>query len=75
MQTVETIARITPGGRLVAKVPPRIKAGEHRVTLVIGETPASQKAAPLPALPVVHVGRWPVNLSLRREDLYNDAGR
>ena len=25
--------------------------------------------------PVISVGRWPQNLSLRREDMYNDDGR
>lgn len=38
------------------------------------ERPAAGRRAPF-EFPVDHVGQWPADLSLRREDLYGDNGR
>jgi hypothetical protein len=75
MRSIETIATVTPDGTLTAQVPSDIAPGEHRVVLVLEDGPAQEGERPPFDLPVVHVGRWPDNLSLRREDMYGDWGR
>ena len=75
MKTVETIAKVSRRGSLVAHVPADITPGEHQVVLIISETSdAGPRRAKL-KIPVVRVGRWPAGLSLRREDMYGDNGR
>ncbi len=71
MRTIETIALIEPDGKLILQLPPDVSPGQHRVVVVIEEQPISEKRPPLD-FPVVDVGPWPENLSLRREDLYDD---
>lgn len=75
MRTVETLATIGPDGTLTARVPSDVPPGEHRVTLIIDETALDQPEDPLADFPVISVGVWPEELSLRREDLYGDFGR
>ncbi len=75
MRTIETTASVSPDGTLTARVPPDIAPGEHEVVLVIAERAAGRKRRPPLRLPVHHWGPWPANLSLRREDLYDDWGR
>jgi hypothetical protein len=60
---------------LTLEVPAKIKAGDYQVVLVIGEPIRTITDEPLPDLPVIHVNRWPEDLSLRREDLYGDTAR
>ncbi|MBW4499019.1 MAG: hypothetical protein KME57_05450 [Scytonema hyalinum WJT4-NPBG1] len=80
MKTIETIATVTADGKITVQLPPDIPAGEHRVVVMIDEQPlpkkteAKEKRLPLD-FPVIHVGSWPENLSLRREDMYGDDGR
>ncbi|MGH2351784.1 MAG: hypothetical protein ACRDI2_11690 [Chloroflexota bacterium] len=75
MKAIETMALVSPDGTLTARVPPDVAPGEHHVVLVIdGQPPQQQKRPPL-NLPKIHVGAWPADLSLRREDMYGDAGR
>jgi hypothetical protein len=73
MRTVKTTATITPEGLLTARVPSDLTPGEHEVVLVISEPPTAGARAL--DLPVVHLGPWPDDLSLRREDMYGDWGR
>jgi hypothetical protein len=80
MKTIETIATVTADGKITVQLPPDIPAGEHRVVVMIDEQPLPKKTEtkekPLPLdFPVIHVGSWPENLSLRREDMYGDDGR
>lgn len=75
MRAIETTASITPDGTLTARVPSDIPPGEHRVVLVIEEAPAARPKSALTEFPVIHVGKWPEGLSLRREDIYGDDGR
>jgi hypothetical protein len=75
MRTVKTVATVSEDGTLTLKVPPDILAGEHQVVLVIAEKPAKKEKLPLLGFPVIHVSEWPVDLSLRREDMYGDWGR
>ncbi|WP_017318037.1 hypothetical protein [Mastigocladopsis repens] len=80
MKTIETIATVTADGKITVQLPPDIPAGEHKVVVVIDEkllpkkTETQEKRPPLD-FPVIHVGSWPENLSLRREDMYGDDGR
>src|SRR6266542_5848192 len=79
MKTIEATATISPDGTLTVHVPPEVPPGEHRVVVVIEEQstePAThQPVRPPLALPVINVGSWPADLSLRREDMYGDDGR
>jgi hypothetical protein len=80
MKTIETIATVTADGKITVQLPPDIPAGEHRVVVMIDEQPlpkkteTKEKRLPLD-FPMIHVGSWPENLSLRREDMYDDDGR
>ncbi|MBI5666946.1 MAG: hypothetical protein HZC41_02990 [Chloroflexi bacterium] len=71
MKSVEIRIRVTPQGQLILPPQPDIEPGEYNAVLVIeAETPKT-KRAPL-NLPVVDLGPWPEDLSLQREDLYDD---
>lgn len=73
MRTIETTATITAEGTLTLQVPPDIPPGPHHIVVwITDDPPAPLHAQPPPVIPVLHVGAWPADLSLRREDLYND---
>jgi hypothetical protein len=77
MQVIETQATVSPEGELTVqvRVPATIKPGPHRVIVVLEETAnAPEPVQPL-TLPRLPVTSWPADLSLRREDLYDDSGR
>ena len=75
MKTIDTTATVTDDNTLTVKVTPDISPGQHRVVLVIDERPAPTRMRPLSSFPVISVGEWPEDLSLRREDMYGDDGR
>ena len=75
MRTIETTATITEDGKLIAQINADIPPGEHRVVVVIEEQPLTKQERPPLNFPVMNVGEWPENLSLRREDMYDDDGR
>jgi hypothetical protein len=75
MRTIETTATITAEGTLTVQVPPDIPPGPHHVVVLIDDHVALPEARPLHDFPVIHVGAWPADLSLHREDLYGDEGR
>lgn len=75
MRTIETTATVTNDGKMTVQVPPDIPEGEHRVVVVIEEQPVKKEKRPPLDFPVISVGSWPENLSLRREDMYDDCGR
>lgn len=80
MKTIETTATVGTDGVLTTRVPPDVPPGDHRVVLVIEETPIEMRSAqgetPAPFdFPVHDLGPWPVGLSLRREDMYGNWGR
>lgn len=75
MRTIETTATVTSDGKMTVQVPPDIPEGEHRVVVVIEEPPVKKEKRPPLDFPVISVGSWPENLSLRREDMYDDWGR
>jgi hypothetical protein len=77
MRTIETTATVNEDGTLVVTVPPDVRPGRHRVVVVIEETNGRTAATDRPPFdfPVHDRGPWPEDLSLRREDMYDDWGR
>jgi hypothetical protein len=75
MRTIETTATITAEGTLTVQVPPDIPPGPHHIVVWIDDQPALPDARQRHDVPVLHVGAWPADLSLRREDMYGDDGR
>ncbi|MBI3798281.1 MAG: hypothetical protein HY268_15120 [Deltaproteobacteria bacterium] len=75
MRTIETTATVTSDGKLVLEVPPDIPPAEHQVVIVIEEQPIKKEIQSLANFPVRDYGPWPANLSLRREDMYDEWGR
>jgi hypothetical protein len=75
MKTIETTATVTEDGKLIAEVNGDIAPGEHHVVVVIDEKLVVKQERPPLNFPVMSVGPWPENLSLRREDMYDDDGR
>ena len=75
MRTIETTALVTNDGKVSVQVPSDIPQGEYRVVLVIEDQPVNKEKRPPLDFPVMSVGAWPENLSLRREDMYDEWGR
>ncbi len=75
MITLQGRATVTEDGKLTIDVPSVVPPGEHLYVIVIdaGSSPKE------PQEPVVSsafdLGPWPENLSLRREDMYDEWGR
>ena len=70
MKVVRGIATIDDRGELTMHVPGDLPPGQHTVTLTLLDNTTS--AAELPPLPLLDIDLWPIDLSLRREDLYGD---
>jgi len=75
VRTIQATARVTPDGTLTARVPQDVTPGEHQVVIIVEDSAPLQATRPALGFPVDHIGAWPSDLSLRREDLYGDAGR
>lgn len=89
MKFIQTIVTVTTDGKITVQLPPDISPGEHEVVVVIDEEPLTQEVHEQPLsnkpntkqkrpplnFPVHDCGPWPANLSLRREDMYDDWGR
>jgi hypothetical protein len=78
MTEIRTRILIGPDHRITGTAPAVVPAGEHEVTIDVTAPPARQRpAAPFDAdaLPSHDLGPWPVGLSLRREDIYDEDGR
>jgi hypothetical protein len=75
MRTIETTATITAEGTLIVQVPPDIPPGPHHIVVWIDDQPGLPDTRARHDFPVIHVGAWPADLSLRREDMYDDDGR
>jgi hypothetical protein len=73
MKTIETTVIVGPDRTITLPVPEDVPLGAHRVVLVIED--ASATPPPPLDLPMLPVESWPENLSLRREDMYDDWGR
>ena len=72
MRTIETTALVRADGTLTATVPADVAPGEHRVVLVLEESPVVLKGSL--ELPIHDIGDWPA-ISLHRADLYGSDGR
>jgi hypothetical protein len=57
--------------------PDRLAKVDDFIDFLLSRATAPPRTAPHPALdfPVISVGRWPIDLSLHRKDLYGDDGR
>ena len=75
MRSIETTASVTVEGTLTVEIPRDIPLGEHRVVIVIDEQPVERYQQDLHDFPVDDLGPWPQNLTLRREEMYDEWGR
>lgn len=75
MKTIETDAIVTNEGQLNLNVSVDLAPGQYKVVLVVEETTDQTPKQTRLNLPVIDVGPWPENVSLRREDMYGDDGR
>jgi hypothetical protein len=75
MKTIETTGVIEPNGKLILQLPPDVPPGQRRIVLVIDDQPPIQPIRNPLDFPVDDYGPWSANLSLRRQDLYDDFGR
>lgn len=75
MKTVETTGEVDVHSVLSVPVPRDIAPGRYHVSVTIAP-PTDREMLPSKGdLPVLDVGPWPADLSLKREDLYGDEGR
>ncbi len=79
MKAIATTATVTTDCKITVQLPPDIPAGEHEVVVIseksLPKKQVTQEKRPPLDFPVIHVGEWPADLSLRREDMYGDEGR
>ena len=75
MRSIETTATVTSEGTLTVEIPRDIPLGRHQVVIVIDEQPMEHDHQGLLDFPVDDLGPWPENLSLSREDMYDEWGR
>jgi len=75
MRTIETTAVVTRDGQLTITLPSDVTPGKHQVVIIIEEQVSVKDDRPLLDLAVRDYGPWPENLSLRREDMYDEWGR
>jgi hypothetical protein len=75
MKAIETTGTVTEDGKLIVDLPSDVAPGEHKVIVVIDTSGDRNGATPLGELPLHDFGPWPGDLSLRREDMYDDWGR
>lgn len=76
MKAMQMTANVSIDGKLIAKLPPGIPPGEHRVVVVIddGLVPAKARNAKPPLkLNVLKWESWPAESTFRREDIYDDG--
>ncbi|MCK6577887.1 MAG: hypothetical protein L6Q98_07260 [Anaerolineae bacterium] len=71
MKTLELRLTVTPDGHVILPPMPQLRPGDYDAVLIVEGTGAHPAREPL-QLPVIDVGPWPADLSLRREDLYDD---
>lgn len=78
MRTIEVDVIVTEQGKGIVELPPDIEPGEHKGTLTFKEGLSGEqkdKAKGEIEFLVLDLGPWPENLSLRREDMYDEWGR
>jgi hypothetical protein len=76
VKTIEAEVEVDARHEMTVRLPADVSLGRHAVVIVLDETlPVGPQSGSLDDFPVDSVRRWPAGLSLRREDLYGDAGR
>ena len=75
MKTIESTATVASNGKVILHTLLDVPPGEHKIVLVIDETPLKATKRRSLEIPSVSVGKWPSELSLRREEIYGDNGR
>jgi hypothetical protein len=84
MLALRLTAPLDDDHRLVLAMPPEVPPGLYDIVLVLNEYRTTHEAQinPLPVdeqitleLPVHDIGPWPSDLTLRREDLYDEWSR
>lgn len=68
MRALQLTATIADDHELKIQLPSDIVSGEYQIVLVLEEQPNQEQHKPF-QFPVDDYGPWPVNLSLRREDM------
>lgn len=77
IKTLDTVATVQEDGTVTLQLPADVTAGPHRIIAIIEEPEqamASKKSL-AEDFPVIPGGKWPDDVSLRREDMYGDDGR
>lgn len=74
MRTIQTRLTVDEDGQIILSPQPHLTPGVYDGVLVLEEKPAEHARQPL-RFPVIDIGPWPEDLSLRREDMYGDNGR
>lgn len=64
---------VAADGSISGQAPPDVPPGDHDAIITVADR--SGEIFEDLDLPLIDVGPWPENLSLRREDLYGDDGR
>ncbi|HYO50105.1 MAG TPA: hypothetical protein VEW94_09670 [Chloroflexia bacterium] len=75
MVTITATGVVTEDGKLTIQVPANVAPGEHQVVVVIDEPAVTDEERQQFTFATHDVGPWPENLSLRREDMYDEWGR
>ena len=75
MRTIETNIFVTPGGHLSGEVPTDIPPGEHRAVLVIDLNQVDDSNRRALEFNPYNLGLVSDEMTLRREDIYDDFGR
>ena len=72
MATVRARIRVADDGTITGKAEGTLPPGEYEAAITPVEKPQKRQRKPFP---VFHVGPWPEDLPLRREEMYDDDGR
>ncbi len=76
MITVQTRVTVDDKGVATLRLPPSVTPGEHKVVLVIEESPSPRKTSIMEGFPRHDVKvDLPEGFTFRREELYDDSGR
>jgi hypothetical protein len=57
------------------QLPEDVIPGRHQLLVIVDNKPDVKLPTSKTHLPPLSVGKWPENLSLRREDMYGNDGR
>lgn len=75
MIRIEGSGKVAEDRKLVIQLPLDVPPGEHTYIVVLDAQQITPEEEAGLGFPIIHVDHWPANLSLRREDMYDDWGR